>query len=69
MLMMTPSCSGADTPENCSERGIPTLEGQSLAMVYSPKQYWKAIYSPEEALDRGTLFTELDMPLMIGGAR
>ena len=34
----------------------------SLAMVYCPRQYWRAISSPEEALMRGTLFSELYKP-------
>ena len=36
---------------------------ESLAMVYSPRQYWRDAYAPAEALDRGTLFRELDKPL------
>ena len=36
---------------------------ESLAMVYSPRQYWRDAYTPAEALDRGTLFAELDKPL------
>ena len=36
---------------------------ESLAMVYSPRQYWRDAYTPAEALDRGTLFKELDKPL------
>ena len=35
---------------------------RSLAMVYSPVQIWREIYSPETALSRGTLFRELDKP-------
>ena len=38
------------------------LEGQPLAMVYSPCQIWRGIYAPDMALRRGTLFKELDMP-------
>ena len=34
-----------------------------LAMVYSPCQMWRMLYSPETALERGTLFEELDKPL------
>ena len=34
----------------------------SLGMVYSPMQAWRALYDVETALDRGTLFRELDMP-------
>ena len=34
-----------------------------LAMVYSPFHCWRMLYSPEEALKRGTLFEELYKPL------
>lgn len=40
------------------------LEGVQLAMVYSPVQPFQALYSPEEALMRGTVFAELDKPLL-----
>lgn len=36
---------------------------RQLAMVYSPYQCWRMLYSPEKALTRGTLFEELDKPL------
>ena len=39
------------------------LSSRSLAMVYSPYQTWKMIYSPEDALSHGTLFEELYKPL------
>ena len=39
----------------CSER--------QLAMVYSPHQCWRMLYSPDEALKRGTMFEELYKPL------
>ena len=45
----------------CSADGGTVRE--ALAMVYSPRQYWRDAYSPAEALDRGTLFAELDKPL------
>ncbi len=50
--------------ENC-------LAAPSLAMVYSPHQAFRGLYSPMEALSRGTLFEELDKPLMAskGGKR
>ena len=38
-------------------------ENLQLAMVYSPVQTYEALYSPEEALERGTLFQKLDKPL------
>lgn len=34
-----------------------------LAMVYAPCQVFRGLYDPDTALTRGTLFTELDLPL------
>ena len=39
------------------------LEGYPLAIVYSPLQEWTNIYDEMTALERGTLFAELDKPL------
>ena len=39
------------------------LGGHPLAMVYAPCQGYHALYDPATALSRGTLFTELDLPL------
>ena len=47
----------------CADGAGDGTMGASLAMVYSPRQYWRDVYSPVEALDRGTLFAELDKPL------
>ncbi len=44
----------------------PTLDGLQLAMVYTPVQHFQRLYSPEDALKRGTLFEELDKPLWEG---
>lgn len=33
-----------------------------LAMVYSPYQLFRDLYTPDAALGRGTLFAELDLP-------
>ena len=38
-------------------------DGVQLAMVYSPVQRFEGLYSPEVALERGTLFEGLDKPL------
>ncbi len=38
------------------------VDGLPLAMAYVPRQKWRNAYSPEEALCRGTMFAELDMP-------
>lgn len=40
--------------DNCSAR--------PLAMVYSPRQCFSALYDEDTALSRGTLFSELDLP-------
>jgi hypothetical protein len=39
------------------------LNGYPLAMVYAPCQAFRGLYDSETALSRGTLFTELDLPL------
>lgn len=41
---------------------VPRLNEAPLSMVYSPFQEWKNIYEPEEALEHGTIFMELDFP-------
>jgi hypothetical protein len=39
---------------------------RQLAMAYSPFQCFRMLYSPDRALMRGTMFEELDKPLMEG---
>ena len=39
------------------------LSEYPLAMVYAPCQQFRALYDTATALSRGTLFTELDLPL------
>lgn len=38
------------------------LSSHPLAMVYSPLQEFRDIYTPDVALERGTMFSELDLP-------
>ena len=38
------------------------LSSHPLAMVYSPLQEFHQLYEPDVALNRGTLFAELDLP-------
>ena len=38
------------------------LNNLPLAMAYVPMQQFGEMYSPEVALERGTLFPELDLP-------
>lgn len=42
----------------------PVYPGVSLAMVYSPCQAFHDLYDAEVAIDRGTIFKELDKPFM-----
>ncbi|MBQ8720009.1 MAG: spore coat associated protein CotJA [Clostridia bacterium] len=44
-------------------RSAMPCEGGQLAMVYSPKNEWRMIFSPADALCHGTLFEELYKPL------
>ena len=44
-----------------------SLAGFQLAMVYAPEQPFEELYTPENALLRGTLFAALDKPLVKGG--
>ena len=66
---------GAHTPERdmSLREGLPCnpqngsvgnykLVNFPLGMVYSPIQEWRNAYDAETALERGTLFRELDMP-------
>ena len=40
------------------------LSKKPLAMAYVPWQKWRDIYSSDVALQRGTLFAELDKPFI-----
>ncbi len=46
---------------NCAAGDDMTL-GLPLAMAYIPKQEWRLLYTPDRALEVGTLFTELHLP-------
>ena len=65
-------CGGSHTHEN-GGGGCVGYEGcghdswglceYPLAMVYAPCQMFRGLHDPATALSRGTLFTELDLPL------
>ena len=40
------------------------LENHPLAMVYAPLQSFRNLYDRDTALQKGTVFTELDLPFM-----
>lgn len=39
----------------------------ALAMAYVPWQYFTTVYEPDKALERGTIFPELDKPFLAEG--
>ncbi len=55
----------APTPCDCNLAVTDTLP---VGSVYGVMQEYKNIYSPEEALRKGTLFRDLDLPFR-GGKR
>lgn len=52
-----------DSNYGCGEKdGGWGLSSYPLASVYSPLQEFRQLYDEEKALERGTLFAELDLP-------
>ena len=49
---------------NDSRGAAPCPEACSLAMVYVPRQEWQEIYPIDQAIRKGTLFSELDKPFL-----
>ena len=45
----------------------PEMQPHVLAMAYVPVQHLDQVYEVDTALDRGTLFPELDKPFLAGG--
>lgn len=63
--MPYPRTDSGDNKQNNSHNGSRNtwgLKGYPLASVYAPLQEWRDLYDYETALDRGTLFKELDLP-------
>ncbi|MDD4564427.1 MAG: spore coat associated protein CotJA [Eubacteriales bacterium] len=65
-----PECAQPDyiAPERV-ESACSAVDACPLAMAYVPMQRWRDIYEPAKALSRGTIFAELDLPFLGGGAR
>ncbi len=55
------SC-GADNDDRSTCIGDSCINNYAPAMVYCPDQAWSELYEVEEALERGTLFSVLDLP-------
>ena len=65
--MLDGGCAQGDDGENSTNvtprRSWGLVGGYPLAMVYSPYQNWQNLYTPDVALEKGTLFGELDLPI------
>ncbi len=58
----------SDMNKNSGNDSIPRFPVNTpLAMAYVPFQQWGETYGDDEALSRGTLFPELDLPFAKGG--
>ena len=44
------------------------VDSMTVAMAYVPWQHWNQIYCPEEGLQYGTIFPELNKPFYGRGA-
>ena len=60
-------CDGV-MPRN-GEYCVCTNQPVSLAMAYIPTQEFRDVYTPCQALENGTIFSELVMPFCSGGCR
>ena len=58
-----PQAGGSRAPQNALERG-----NYPVGMGYVPIQSWQQPYALETAFRRGTIFPDLDLPFMMGGA-
>lgn len=58
-----PGFAGTDGPV------APVPQGAALAMAYVPVQPWGEIYDLDKALQRGTIFADLDKPFLGEKAR
>ncbi len=64
--IITTSCEHTGCGKGTSGNGW-GLGGYPLASVYSPLQNFENLYDCENALIRGTIFKELDLPFVCGG--
>ena len=58
----------SSAPLPCEPNDMPSM---ALAMAYVPMQQFKTVYEPNEALQYGTIFPELNKPFLgwKGGCR
>jgi hypothetical protein len=59
---------GTNPSEGCPQKAAPgglrLPDGFPLASVYAPTQVFRELYDRDEALMRGTIFKELDLPFL-----
>ncbi len=58
-------CGPCDCKQKTS-RENQAINSLPLAMAYVPMQAFRCLHSPEQALESGTLFKELDLPFLGG---
>ena len=70
LFFITPeSLTGTDVVTQAGDTTKACLEQYPVGMGYVPWQQWQQLYSPEQGLQKGTLFPDLDLPFMRGGCR
>ena len=61
------ACDGTPRPDNNAsgaDKSCPTsIPAPSVAMVYAPKQCWRRLLDPAQGLSKGSIFSELILPL------
>ena len=57
---------GTTQNHHCGGRGD-CMDNMPLAYVYAPNQFFRMLYSADEALKHGTLFEELYKPMEVYG--
>lgn len=65
---------GMQAPESAKQGDKPSIKCEQpdsvlpkempIGMLYVPYQSWRKIYDPQVALERGTVFEELDKPFI-----
>lgn len=48
----------------CNVYSVDTVNSNPIAMAYVPWQYWETPLEPCDALEIGTIFSELNKPFM-----
>lgn len=56
-------------PHTCPDTSCGCMEQYPIAMGYIPWQQWQQTYPLDRAMQRGTIFPELDLPFAMGRCR